>query len=152
MDLRTREAYYHESCPRKPHGQSYKTYASSSKGRQQYCYKEESYPWGCFQPYPDFHNPKYIKTEDRTIGAAQAEKMTMQQEWCCSYKQEKYLDFHNPKYIKQKLKRRIADTFGIKINKVKQISISTYNVQLLFFPPCFSIIFFFSPLTKLDKN
>ena len=108
----------------------HKNYASSSKGRQQYCYKEESCPWECFQPYSDFHNPKYIKTEDRTIGAAQAEKMTMLQEWCCSYKQEKYLDFHNPKYIKQKLKRRIADTFGTKINSVKQISISTYNVFL----------------------
>ena len=90
-------------------------------------------------------------TEDRTIGASQAEKMTMLREWYCSYKQAKYPDFHNPKYIKQKLKRRTADTSGTKINSVKKFSISTYNMRLLFFPS----MFFCkkkNPLTKLDKN
>ena len=142
VDLRTREAYYHESCPRKPHGQSYKTYASSSKGRQQYCYKEESYPWGCFQPYPDFHNPKYIKTEDRTIGAAQAEKMTMQQEWCCSYKQEKYLDFHNPKYIKTEEENSRYVWYKDKLSQTDFYK--HLQCAVAFFPSMFFHNYFFS--------
>jgi len=103
LDLVAREAHYHETCRRD---------LVRDVGRHA---QRDKTPTAMKAAYGEAFNSICEYVEESVIAQAQVERLTMLHERFLAIMQEKHPEFYNPNYRTQKLKQKLTDHFGAKI-------------------------------------